>query len=197
MALDILDEVKDYLAISSTDTSKDDFITQLISNVQAEMEDYCNQPIEQVGVNVPIRQFIVGASKDLQLDYFNIPITILEITYTIPFESGTTTVSSDDYEYLDWYGIPVIKFKNSLVSGAAYTISAGVGFPAASIPAIILSVATEMTAWKYQESVVGKALLGKAGDSYGGPDGGSISESFKDLTARWQKYLNNYKRNIF
>lgn len=186
MSFSISSRVKEYLKLNGN--TNDTFIGHLIDDVTTEIESYCGQPIEQVSIILKKLQIV----DDTVILPFTVPVVIMSIEYTLPFENSYSTLEPTEYEfYYDGY-VPMIWFRNGIDDEYTWKITVAAGYTPSDIPKEILSVAIEMVAIKFKESVVGEDRLGKQSISTG-MSGSNSTTTFKDLLPSWKAKLQKYK----
>jgi len=203
--VDILDEIKGYLAIDLTDTTNDVLLNRLTASAQKEVENYLNSPFELVSVvarklNVRTTTYIyndlgvkVGIFTGNQVRfYYNVPVSVSSIYYRADSDDDATLISDEYYdEYFDGY-VYVIEFSDYYNSDYIYTINLAVGWENASIPEDIMDVLIEMVSIKYLQSPLIDKTLGLNSKATS-LSGGNASDSFKDMRNEWRSRVDPYK----
>ena len=184
---DILDRVKDYLKITKTDN--DVFLSDIIVEVTDEIEKICGQPIIQRGL---IMKSLLLDDKGYIILQSTTPSTVLSVAYAEPFSNSYTVISEpDDYIVFDEGYSRKIWVKSGVNKRFTWRVEVSVGWIDAEIPPAIISVAIEMSAMKFKNSVVGKDLLGIS--SVGVNQGGASSTtSYKTMVSEWKDRLSRY-----
>jgi hypothetical protein len=187
MAFNISTRVKEYLKLTAN--THDTFLANLIIDTTSAIEAYCNQPIEQVGVI--LKKLEIMNNDTIILPYTS-PVAIISVEYSVPFSGVYTTLATTEYEFFyDGY-VPMIWFRTVIDTSYTWKITAAVGYVAADIPDDIISVAIEMVAFKFKESVVGENILGK-GSVGTSQSGASSTTSYLDMWSKWKERLNRYR----
>lgn len=185
-----LAEVKAIPAINISDTSQDDWLTELIEACGKRFESYCNQPIVQTTKTA--WQFI-GTG---------------ESSYKLPFTTAVTLTAGSVYEradpadtweqltevYLEQIGDNVFQLFNAdgFIAGYRYKCTIAVGF--ATIPDDVRQAAMEYVTYFYKRFGSGSSNDFITLESRAENAGGVVtSQKFIDLDKMLKPFLQPYK----
>lgn len=157
MALTDITKCKAYLGAAYTDTT-DDFLTMLVDEVQAEIENYCNRKFDihsytaeqhtsmhKIFVNnYPIKT--VEAIRRVAPDVFNIAYTAEDAMNT--FRIHPSYIEMIDFKYVTMSNKIMWMNKEESYVEVDYTA----GYEQNEIPNDLSFAATKLVAWEYKES---------------------------------------------
>lgn len=176
-------EVKTYMDIKSTDTSKDGLIDVLIPAAQSFIEEHCNQVFESVEVT----EYHTGGSNKIFLKK-----TSVDKTKTITVYDDwdrkwgeDTLIPSTDYFVDGDTGIITFDY---VVGGFAGAVK--VTYTGGSLPNAIKQACIELVARKVKEGTAG--ALGVPSRSI--PMGGGVTFVVDDLLPQTRIVLEQYRR---
>ncbi len=196
-----LSEVKSYLKISATDTSKDNLLQGWISDVSRSIEAYCQNKIrrQQVlgeihngdGVSEQWTTFspitdIYGATDNDKLasvQYRNSP---LDAWINLATDVRNILIDSADKKFIELYDMAFPTGRSNI------KVSYYAGFD--PVPGDIKNVCLEMAAMMWKESNQGENRLGvqSTADS---TSGSNFNTTFRSLKPEWRLVLNRYRGN--
>jgi len=190
-----LAQVKEYLGLKdeydSLDTVLDTASTGWIDLASKAIEEYLGTKVYSQSVTAYLNGS-GGMSQDVPMSPI---VSITSIQYRTTFNGTWTDLfTSSDYYYTDPLTDPfrITGYVDSFPSGERnIKIIYNCGW--STIPAEIQQVCLEMIAMKWKESKKGQDQLGKSSVTSSGP-GVSGSTSFSDMTPRWMKILDRYRR---
>jgi len=185
-----LAEVKAIPAINISDTSQDDWLTELIDACGKRFEKYCGQPLVQTTKTA--WQFI-GTD---------------ESAYILPFTTEVTLTAGSVYEradpadtweqltevYLEQIGDNVFQLFNadSFIAGYRYKCTIAVGF--ATMPDDVRQAAMEYVTYFYKKYGSGSSSDFVALESQAVNQGGVVtSAKFSDIDKMLKQFLQAYK----
>lgn len=195
-----LSEIKSYLKISATDTSKDNLLQGWISDVSRSIEAYCGNKIRKQQVLDEIHNGdgtselwtmfspitdIYGATDNDKLasvQYRNSP---LDAWANLASDARTLLIDPNEEQFIELYDavFPVGRSNIKVSYYAGYD----------PVPGDIKNVCLEMAAMMWKESNQGDNRLGvqSAADS---TSGSNFNTTFKSLKPEWRLVLNNYSK---
>lgn len=135
---------QDWLNIAAIDNSKDALIDRLISYVDTEIKDICQQPIIQESVTV----YYEGTRDTLLHTGYTAPITLTTLKYRDSYADAFASVTSTT-NVVDIRGVKYIYLQDGFVS-KQYEAVMSVGY--ATIPSVIEVCAAEMVTELYLET---------------------------------------------
>jgi len=134
----------DWLNIASADTSKDALIDRLISYVDTEIKDICQQPIIQQSVTA----YYEGTRDTLLHTGYTAPVTLTTLKYRDSYADSFASVASTT-NVVDIRGVKYIYLQDGFVS-KQYEAVMSIGY--ATIPSVIEVCAAEMVTELYLET---------------------------------------------
>lgn len=175
--------------IDPDDHTLDDTLTEIIESVQAEIERFINQPIEQAAV---VYQFTGNGTYTHTLPYSLCSAVATAQTRSTPIDAwesvtGTVVVARSTPP-------ASIYHEDGWNEGTDYRATVTVGW--STIPPMVLNVAREMCLIRYQELGSGDAKSGRAlgvtskATTVGGH---AATTAYADMTERWEKMLHPYR----
>jgi hypothetical protein len=202
-------QAKAYLniGVAATDTSQDDWLQEIISDLSAEVEYYCKRKFAIQSISNEIYDgdswCVDYNGARIHVNYF--PITQLStattpagsdilaaVQYRNDPDSSWTNIETDTdhifinskWDYIELYDevFPSGKQNIRLNYKAGYS----------TIPQDIKRIALEMTAMMWKESNRNKGLLGESNKSDSGY-GQTLTSTLIDLKPQWAKVLNRYR----
>jgi hypothetical protein len=203
-AIPTLLEVKGFLKIGSSDTTLDTTLEGWIDKTSLSIEKFLEN---KVAVQSITGEILDGdGTSRLYTKYF--PVTQLStesaptdaqklasLQYRNDPDSSWTDIMDDidhvfldvDRDYIELYDatFPVGQRNIKVSYKAGYSV----------IPGDIWMVAVEMAAWWYRQSREGDWALGKSSSGDSGA-GGSISTSYREMQAEWERRLKPYRRDV-
>lgn len=135
---------QDWLNIAAIDNSKDALIDRLISYVDTEIKDICQQPIIQESVTV----YYEGTRDTLLHTGYTAPITLTTLKYRDSYADAFASVTSTT-NVVDIRGVKYIYLQDGFVN-KQYEAVMNVGY--ATIPSVIEVCAAEMVTELYLET---------------------------------------------
>lgn len=184
--------VKNILAISQTDYSKDDIIEQILEQVSKYIANYCNDIIELTSKTF----YFSGLGQYEKFILHRNVNSITGLYYRSTREDDWEEISAENYTLeQDADGVYYVYYPSGFVSGSYnYKLVISLGYAAADMPADIEQAAAEATAIIYKETAHDKNTIGysEVSESFNG----RVSGSTKMQTAfqRIQNLLKPYIR---
>lgn len=182
-----INDFKDYINYSKTDTSKDTYISRIIEYCQDVIEQFCQQKLEETERTHERK----GSMSNLML----IPTTLPVVDATVE-EKNTLDSSyvSIDVQLVKFDSVSYV-FRNAGFD-SYYKITYTAGFTEADIPNELKKVLLEMAAvfWREQKTGTGEGTLGMQNVA---SNFNSVSSTivYKDMfESVWKKQLMKYRK---
>ena len=184
-----LDELKEYLKVSETDTTHDDLFRTAIGAAKRQINHICNQPIELTTLDY----YIANQRTNMLYIPFNPVKSVNSMLYTVERPSAWITLDSSYYELVEMNRSYYIY--NQFGFYYNYKINLTVGYTI--VPDDVKSVAIEIAAYLVKNSdIFGEGRLGLASQNVHLPNGVSENTVYIDVTKRWREVLKHYRISL-